>query len=757
MDILSQNTIDLVKTQQDVIIQILDNKYKQGIIKSEVEYQQELMKLSARLTEKEPIFEVRVQEGVTDADNYNENFVDIYIDTCTVFNQINQIDNAINKHQSLNQSTTNNLSLRIKAIGDEISRLESLIDSQETSDMFIETFQNNNGIEKDQSYYINDHKVKLDTNREAITLSCLESNNLLISKSGKSLAKIKIIKQLGGGLLRARNPEHNLNKAIDSSPDTFWAEDILTDSPIKVPLNSEFYNIQHGAVCAIEIEFDYINTFNEISLVPFCEYPMEVVAIKSYKSNLDTEGYEIVSPYKTDPELRNQESTNTIIYQFPDVTAKRIQVILNQQHYVRTQITTSIQESSLTELMFNTSSKEDTDIKMDKDIIFKPTYHDKIEIDPNWALYLNSIQGIDSDLDTFINSKEQNKTISKYQYTYGLYDISIRNNKYQNTGVYYSSVISTNNIKTVAVKATEIHPKLPVTGDIVTSIEYYISHIVNSTTNVWHNILPLGSETIMNERLFPTINNRGEYQAIPRFNMCSVINVKSNGSLLYAYTDYTLTDTGVLFKKNNNSAIYTLDYKTDTDAHIVDFVKLKSINVGTPFEEIIPNVTSQEYLGTDKKGKIKLDYFTYVNRDKLNSLPINHNLSYTLGEYVPVTVKIIDNNGYQILQSSSKDAINLKDSDGNYIPYTYNTTDYYGTGSGVLQSFDPKLQVYAYQVKENYIQFNISIPKTWMIIVDYHYLVGKLRTKIVLRNNLKSFSSLTPIVKNYGLMFQTLS
>lgn len=85
-----------------------------------------------------------------------------------------------------------------------------------------------------------------------------------------------------------------------------------------------------GSYVKLQITFDRAKPVSEISLDPFCEYPIEVMSI-SYEEEIDT-----FHPRK-ELSFREKEgaSLRTMIFKFPTVLAKRFTVVLRQENYKR--------------------------------------------------------------------------------------------------------------------------------------------------------------------------------------------------------------------------------------------------------------------------------------------------------------------------------------------------------------------------------------------------------------------------------------
>jgi hypothetical protein len=102
-------------------------------------------------------------------------------------------------------------------------------------------------------------------------------------------AKISV-EHLGGGREGGRNTAFAPEKMLDSSPDSYWAEMIMADAPIRQEyapsgdggLGGVFDS--NGAICHVTIELAKVLEANTIRLLPFGEFPVRVIDV-AFKEN----------------------------------------------------------------------------------------------------------------------------------------------------------------------------------------------------------------------------------------------------------------------------------------------------------------------------------------------------------------------------------------------------------------------------------------------------------------------------------------
>jgi hypothetical protein len=753
---MQTKAINLLDTQKEIIKELLDQKRLSGEIRSDSEYNSLMADLLNKLLGP-PISKVRPQGELTNAENFNTTFDELMLDFNVVFAQVNKIDETANKHQRLNQSVLNNLKLRIKSVQDDLTKYEELVTIKDAEQLYLETFIDSNSFEPNVQYYTDQHgtvlpidyHAKLDTEREAIKLPSIISQNTLTGPGGVRLGTLVVNKQLGSGLIRIQNPENALDKAIDNSMDTFWGETILVDSPINVQMGTPYYDVEFGALVELEVQFDYLTQLNEIGFTAFSEYPFDIVGIKYYQTDDATEeSQDLIWPTSPIEDLRNRTIEGSTAYQFQDIYAKRMRIILNQPHYVKTDYIASRKDQKNMSLWFSARSTNNINVNIDHLNVFTPVFQDKQDDNPAWEVFSDAIKGIDPDIDKILGSFDEDnmQSVTKYQYDYGLYNLFIKRNEYQTIGIHVSKEILVNgNIRSISIDTIEEHPLLRlsnVTLPRFTDIEYYIS----DNGMDWEPILPNTADKVMCELLTPEFIN-STYQSVLRFDVVGGFVVRKNG---VDVTDEVILDSDqhtITFVDFDVSSIYTAEYIPDDESRTIDYINKYTVN-----GVVAPRKSIQEFKGSDSKGFITLDYYPFLDRDRLNQQPLNYNPTYlkhelTAGGYLPIKVKLVDISGFHIEQpiDETSEGILVK-----------NVTDYFNPELTALTPYDPEVPEYQYQVIGNQILFSSPIPESTKIIVEYPNLVSTVRVKTILRRNIYSFYGLTPILDNYVLKFHTL-
>ena len=139
-----------------------------------------------------------------------------------------------------------------------------------------------------------------------------------------------------------------------------------------------------GAYVKLHITFECVKPVSEITITPFVEYPMDVVSI-SYEKDIDT--------FQPRKEInlfeQNTTSSNTMVFSFQTVTAKRMTFIFRQRNYTQNTYLTS-QVDMMKKEMWNSIKSSEVDAMLDTNgEIIVPSKEQLIvgerNVDMDWA------------------------------------------------------------------------------------------------------------------------------------------------------------------------------------------------------------------------------------------------------------------------------------------------------------------------------------------------------------------------------------
>lgn len=754
-----ETTLNRIKDEMidKVIARLSDIRYMTSTEKSLY-----LSELSSKVKSKMLATTLRTQSGLTNANDYNQTAYELYLDILTTFGYVNELYNTINTHQQLNESIVNTLYSTIAELNDKLDEYEAVIGTAGSPECFIEGFRTQNNQETDKSYYTERYGeimpvatyVKFNSEQENVTLNYTRQQNVMVYKSGVQLGEISISKQYGAGFIKARNSETKLENAIDTSMSSYWAETILADAEMKVvgegfsnvdglgQTNRSFYDLPRGAMCEICLTFEALAKVNEIVLKPFGTFPLDIVAIRySLTDDEDDDTYDIVCPNNTKQDwLGSKSIRQEYAFHFPEVTCKKLYILINQLHCIKDTYMISSNQMFKNELWFNATYDEVSDAKMENTTVFAPLYLDRAAEDAVWR-YVNNKLVTNKQLDIndiLITNKNKMLPVTKYQYTYGFYNIAPDFVEFQKAGVYVSQEIEVSGpIDTVRLTSEEEHFKTN-DGRIATDIEFYITTKKNPSYQDWKPICPTNKDYVYNELMqldydYCYLRHKAVCGNIVVYDKNGQPQVVMERPIVYM-NDITLTeDADYILRYDEDGNVYAIEV-SNIDHFALYTVSYKPIDASKELSLIdednpVPSNSYEEIMGNGT-GCYELQSYPYYNR-----LQPGLTSSY---------VKIIDINTNQVLNQTNQEnspiqcVTNKENPSESYKNFIANTN---------------KIQYYTYG---RHIYFNQPISKNHKIEVNYPSFDSKIRLKAILRRNTKRDSWITPVLTKYKLEFTTI-
>lgn len=710
---------------------------------------------------------VREQSGLTNAYDYNKTAYELYIDILTTFDYINELYDTLNKHQQLNQSIINTLNSTIGALNDKLDEVEAVIGVKGHPECFMDNFRTEINRETDTKYYRERYGeiansavyAMYNPDQETLTLNYTRRQNVLMYKSGVQLGEIFITKQYGAGFVKARNSEAKINNALDTSKANYWSETILCDSEMKVKgaeyedfeymtqYNRSFYDIPRGALCEVCIQFESMTKINELILNPFGNFPIDIVAVRySYSDSEEAECYDILNPDGSKYDWLKQTTLNKEYeFHFPDIICKRIYILFNQLHCVKNTYLISTDQMFKNELWFNATNPDVSKLQLDNTTVFAPMYLDRAQEDPIW-LYINNKMNTDKNIDVndlLINAKNKYLPCTKYQYTYGFYNIISNYVEFQNTSIYVTKEITASGvIKSISLTTDEEHYKSLDNGREVTDIEYYITTKENPSYLDWHPICPKNRDKVFAEKLqidydvcyllHPAICGPRTFydeSGNPYMKMVRPI-IRLDDQVLTEDVDYilhfdeNLNAISVEIANADQFAIYTAEYIPSEDAKELSLIE---------GDDPVPN-NSYEVINGNGSSCYELNNYPYYN----------HSNPSATNSFV----KIINTQTGEVYAQTDEKQIrcvtNKQNPAESYKNLTVNKAGVSLTGS--IQ----------YYTNGKYIYFNRPISPAEKIEVSYPSFDSKIRMKIIFRKNSKRDFWMTPTLHSYKLEFTTI-
>jgi hypothetical protein len=803
--------LTMPEAQRKKLMDLLESKQMQGIIKSQTELAAELERLVKELDRRQgkPTFQPRHQSEQTSSADYNANMEEIEFDLLTLFEVSSQLDRLSDDNQQLTRSTLADIQKKIAVLDSRLERHKlvmsntdgfvSGVHEQFKAPQYTETSEEILLLlrkERHGNYLSAEYQAEIVSDR--LQLSSTQTIDQLKNPYGAKLAKIEVKNRTG---MIATNPKYTADYAIDGSMESFWAEVVLADAPLEHDIDAiwehDFKNTpNYGALCEVEITLNGVTPVSEITIDPYCTYPMQIVSIRGYESSVhDGKVYELVSPNHESPHQRSKNSVTAMSFQFPSVDISKIRMLIRQENYVKENYIVNTDETAQAELWekLSGSRKLVADYKDPGESIAQ--FDRKNEI-TGWTQYLAALkewakaQGekargvIDAAMNAMdivrtgkfsqgtnpmqlalraisSNQKKEQVTkegvlaqnwqpVSKLSYLYGAYNISVVGRRYNQQSVYVSKPLPlASNLKTITLTTVEQHHSIDMDqGDKapITDIEFYVGYTKNPDPASWKPIFPSNKAYVEGELL--TGNTVGEeYEELKgmiqfsfRFPAISgmTVQLRRNGEPMPNFMYKVSGDgkkIGIGPEFYSPASTYTVSYKPADEAYFVDIDQA----LIEPLQYVNTNGEIGEYFdAADANGTVTLKHIPYVFRNQIFSYdPINERYDQ---------------------QSSEFDASDM------YYPVIVrvngveykNITDYaHGTYDKERLQLENGGRVFA-QVGDK-IHFPISTfaGELKNITIDYFYLTTDVRIKAILRRNHAGYESITPALYSYTVRCQS--
>jgi hypothetical protein len=220
---------------------------------------------------------------------------------------------------------------------------------------------------------------------------------------------------------------------------------------------------------------------------------------------------------------------------------------------------------------------------------------------------------------------------------------------------------------------------------------------------------------------------------------------------MLAHQDYNLDGRFIILMKYDPSAVYTVDYTPTESAKQIDFIKKYTVEqFDTALKRNVSVIKSKKRIEDFKqlanKSQVILGYYPFVDKDQLNQQDETWNPTYLANQFMPFRIRLQLPDGTYVDQK-----IDQWDTTETFIT---NRTDYFDQNHNLLEPFNGVN--YQYRVEQNIVKFNTALPEGTTVHVEYPYLTGPIRLKIIMRRNLNEVSGLTPFLHEFKAGFQTL-
>lgn len=641
--------------------------------------EQEVQNLLSQLGKNSPTMQLRIQSGKTNSLEYNTTLREVLADLSALYHESTLLDAIISNNAKINLSTITEIESEINRIERKIESINLLADNHEgysstsRDDFFDEEKRQRSREGSAEGLFADRDSPKgevlpkeLDAHVDK-SVGCLElplssSNYDRLHLNGSTVATIEILEQVGEGF-KDFDPSYSIDKAIDIEEDTFWGEVILADEPLRVPLDG----VDRGAVCKFKITLPNPSTVSEITILPYSEFPIELVSIAYTIDDVDSLGGYIKEWDRENPCFID----SSFKYNFPAVTAKSLIITICQQHSNRQSYIITEEQKQNRQLWSKVSAIEkeitlNTPWIENEDIENPSVTQDKIdELDSTWQIYLKDKDRKKSIIDRIIVALRKIVTfgqyeepkekapkrvqVDKFEYIYGAYDIGVYGKEYHPTGIYVSKPHNmAGNIMQVVLEAEEEHPvfyknyregqdlrrgiiqKKIWSGDSIinsgdplrrTSVEYYVTAKENPENKDWIPILPLGQNGVNQEVIRFSDGRVGNAKLRFPCDKDKPFHLYKNEEPLRYGIHWSFSEekNGLLSDQKieirpgvwDPNSIFSIDYYPSGNPHLVDFI------AAIEERNLKPSTTSEYFFGTDKNCRVQLSRYPFVDRARL--------------------------------------------------------------------------------------------------------------------------------------------
>lgn len=801
---LNDFLLTMPSIQRSELQQILNQETTGLTLVETTAVKQELDRLMSQIeTNKNFTFQARQQEHKTNSLIHNTNMEELAFDLQVLFKLSAMIDVYMQSHTQLTRSGLISIKKNLNQLKQQLMRFQMMANQGSPySEYIYESFENANYTEVNEEELLVLAKGRYDEQMDAsehaeiigntLVMAGVQTVDQLKTNYGRKLADIQVRARSGYATVAVG---HEIDKAADSSLESYWAEQILVDAPIQVADPRQWQsdlpnNDLSGALCEIEIQLQSLATVSDIHIDPFASYPMEIVSIVGYETReFGGKVYNLIGMNHPSENQQNKKSTSKMIFRFPSVDVGSLRILVRQENYSKENYL--IKENDLQNMkVWNELSTNDEildDIKADNETM--ASFNLKNEVS-GWSTYLEALKkwatgikqtgliaaaekamesirrgdyqnglllqlkALKEDTEIPEDLKDAFHAVNKVSYIYGAYNISIFGRKYKNQSVYVTKPLNlSSNTKRITLSTNEFHQTanrgMSNQQESLTDIEYYFTSKKNPTYQEWIPVCPVNKRFITSERLmgdsiggdYPELDEQ-EHIIVYSFRFPSTskanVDVKKDGQSMHRSMFIVSDDckkVGILSKYYSASSIYTVAYQPVDDAYYFDIDESTGVE---PIQYIHENgETGERFTSIQAGGSMDLRHVPYLSRTYLFE-KTRRDSNYGQAKNV-------------LNERSPEFPIHIWADDKELI----NITDYDS------QTYDPaRLEEnggYTFAQIGKHIVLGNPTDKTvfGLIKVDYRYILTNIRLKAILRRNTLDSESVTPSLYDYTIQCET--
>lgn len=444
----------------------------------------------------------------------------------------------------------------------------------------------------------------------------------------------------GGGKLTGFNETFSPQNIVDPNPNTLWVEMMSTNAPVEFDHVTSWGTYHStGAVAEVVITFSHVERVNNFKLLPFSEFPYNVIDI-SYKESSSSSSWHTVSGFT--PKFAVED---WVEFDFPYIAANQIRVTIEQPNYTRNvsvvpedvfrknhlwasltkdKVTRDVHELDMTSRQESLIAAEPEQLshlialkRLDKELEKVQFVGERYSEYSDFSKYVDAIGHVVDEISPGTGnsvrevvsgektkSTSQNRTIRYYEYLIGIRSVQVSSVTYEPVAYYESPEFVTNGtVVQVQLDTDEIHPVFKEDDGVVSYRKTSIEYEVETSPETRFPIVPVsylsGDNYIVRDEYVKLVRGSGRLRFTPA---SGGITVRKNGTRV-SMMDLTVSGRDIHVANHDSNAVYTATYSVSSAETKVNIDGLIS-----PTKLIKPEI----FTGTDAENKIVLKYYPYV-------------------------------------------------------------------------------------------------------------------------------------------------
>lgn len=606
------------KGQLEGIYQLMETLQQEGLIRNDAELEQVVRGLRERVSGK-PEFQPRIDPVRVRSRDINENFQQIFIDLYGLYNHISEMDNTVTSQQEVTGTLRQNVRKAIHRLSQDLRQFRFLRDNPDYTEVKFVDFADTRNLTTDRL------KAEVDPYSRTLRLPRVrQDRHNELRGIEETVNEVEVVTS---GVKTATSRSFKPEFALDQNNNSFWAEVVLADEPVKTTYTDGYGVTQtvDGLVVKSTIKFDRPQFVNNVQVLPFSPFPLQILDVRINGELWDgyTDWGESFDWFDFTGTRQIAEEVEVWFLQ-PNYTYANYQIpswAYSNSFFWNQLVDDDLEDRYLAEAQIPLDERESlTQPGLGALIRARKDISDILENrDPDTANQAERVSRIVDAvvevLDTrarpllnFIKTSDPEDSrdtqdyveIEKFEYVLGAFSIITSDVEYSTQGEYESPRFAIlGNPVDIELEAEDRHVTPTGSSFQVTSLEYNVSLGPDKLVPV----VPKGASTVTQEYLeVDPASRAGSLRLEPNGDVTLFANHVSQGAV---------TPTGNLVTVElgiyDPDIVYTVDYTPATGQDVVD--------VQAEFDS---REQIEYFTETDKNGVLQLAYYPHIVYDIVN-------------------------------------------------------------------------------------------------------------------------------------------